>query len=163
MKRLGVLLVLLGAIAFLVGRATFADHASAAPGVGNASVSGNYAFSTSFHDPLTGQEGSSAGSFVFDGAGGVTGVYSQGSRCSGCGGEADVDRAPLTGTYTVYPDGSATIDLCIDVSGTHVRVLWQGAFSNKFGNLRFVETALGTCGASSGPPPNVVSGTAEKG
>ena len=163
MKRLAVLFVLLGAVALLVGRVAFTGHASAAPGIGLGSVIGNYAFSTSFHDPLTGQEGASAGSFVFDGAGGVSGVYSQGSRCSGCGGDANVDRAPLTGTYTVNSDGSTTLDICINVNGTQVRALFQGAFSNKFLDLRFVQTALGTCGGTSGPPLNVTSGTAEKG
>ena len=163
MKRFALLLALLGAIALLVGLATFMDHASAAPGIGVASVMGNYAFSTSFHDPASGQEGNSAGAFVFDGAGNVTGVYSQGSVCAGCGGQSNVDRAPLTGTYTVNGDGSTTIDICINVSGRQVRSLFQGAFSNKFSNLRFVQTALGTCGGTSGPPLNATSGTAEKG
>ncbi|MGB2876089.1 MAG: hypothetical protein WBB76_11535 [Gaiellaceae bacterium] len=164
MRRATILLVVLGAFAFLAARVAvpLVGHAAAAPSVGNASVSGSYAFSTAFHDPLTGQEGNSAGSLVFDGAGGLIGVYSQGSRCTGCGGEANVDRAPITGTYTVYPDGSTTLDICIQVGATPVRVVFQGAFSSKFSHLGFVETTLGTCGGTSGPPPNANAGTADK-
>jgi hypothetical protein len=81
-----------------------------------------------------------------------------------------VTRAPFTGTYTVNPDASTTIDICLTLPATFVRLIWQGAFSSSFRALRFIGTQFS---GSSNPPssgcdqplvqlPNVTSGTAEK-
>jgi len=166
MKGATIGLLVLGAIALLVAKMAappIAGHA--APAIDNGSVSGQYAYSLSTHDPLTGQEGASVGAMVFDGAGAVTGEYSQSDRCSNACGQQLVSHAPFAGTYAVRPDGSAALDICITLDqSTNVRVIFEAAFSNDFRHLRLVmmEIASPCVGGSLGQVPNVTSGTADK-
>jgi hypothetical protein len=166
MRRATILFPLAGAIVLVVGgaAASLAGHAAAAPAAfGTASVSGPYAFSDTFHDPITTQEGAAVGSIVFNGTGGVTGVYSQNARCSSACGDQLVTRAAFTGTYTVNSDGSATVDICLTLPTSTVRVIWQGAFSLKGSSFDFVQTQLASpCTDPLATQPNVTSGTANK-
>jgi len=134
--------------------------------INNSSVHGSYAFSETIHDPITGQEGNAAGTIVFDGNGGLTGFYSQNSRCNAtCGGQQQVTRAPITGTYLIYADGSATLQPCIQLSLPFVptRAIWEGAFSTFFLHFRYIQTNIATpCDAPPTQTPNVTSGTADK-
>ena len=170
MKRLAILLVLLGAIALLVGRSAplFVGHATAAPAPSNTSVSGAYAFSLSTHDSNTGQEGAEVGTMVFDGAGNVSGILSANERfnppCTTCG-DLIATRSPYTGTYTVRTDGSVTIDICVTnrPSGQQFKAELEGAFSNHFGSLMLLLTQIGPCtGGSLSQVPNITTGTADK-
>jgi hypothetical protein len=170
MKRFVILLVLLGAIAFLVGRLAppFVGHAAAAPAPGNASASGSYAFSESTHDANTGQEGAAVGTMVFDGVGNVSGTFSANYRfnppCTTCG-DLLITHAPYTGTYSVRSDGSVLIDMCISNPSGPVRVIVEGAFSNGFRSLRFLVSEIGTtlsCSAALTQVPNTTTGTADK-
>jgi hypothetical protein len=167
MRKVAILLVAVGAMAVLVGGATSALGGHAAKTkravIGLGSVKGNYAFSDTFHDAINGQDGAAAGSIVFDGLGGVKGVYSQNARCSNPCGDQLVTRADFTGTYTVNADGSTTIDICINNPSTTVRVIWQGAFASGFHSLRFIQTQLASpCTDPLTTQPNVTSGTGDK-
>ena len=168
MRKATILLALAGAVAFVALRGTpsLVGHAAAAPApppFGVATVNGAYAFSDTFHDPITGQDGAAVGSIVFNGAGGVTGVYSQIARCSQACGDELVTRAPFTGTYTANADGSATIDVCISNPSSTVRVIWQAAFSAKGSAYRFIQTQLAApCTDPLVAQPNVTSGTGDK-
>jgi hypothetical protein len=170
MKRLGILLVVLGATALLVGSQAapaLRGNAAAAGGIGNGSVHGIYAFSASIHDP-NGQEGAAVASMVFDGAGHVSGRYSLTQR--GCPsttdcGQTTVIQAPYAGTYNVQSDGSASLEICITLpSSLEVKTTFEGAFSNAFKTVKLVETQLASncTDALLMPQPNVTSGTAEK-
>jgi hypothetical protein len=169
-KLTGLVLVLLGLLAMVGWRAAPAglhEHAKAtATVINNSSVHGSYAFSESIHDPITGQEGNAAGTIVFDGNGGITGVYSQNSRCNAtCGGQQQVTRALVTGTYVVYPDGSATLTVCIQLTSPFqpTQAIWEGAFSTSFFRFRYIQTTIATpCTAAPVQTPNVTSGTADK-
>lgn len=150
-------------------------------------VIGSYAFFEAIHDPSppgTGQEAASVGTLTFDGTGNFTGVYSQNTRgCIVPCGDLEVTRVSVTGTDTVFLDGSATLDLCLRI-GTgnlpvgqgvpqNVEVIAEGSFSLDFTHFRFTETEI-----RSGPPAStglcvpagtpfsqlstVVTGTAEK-
>jgi hypothetical protein len=167
MRNIAILLVAVGATAILVGGATSAlgGHAAKArrAAVGVGSVRGAFAFSDTFHDALNGQDGAAAGSIVFDGLGAVKGVYSQNARCANPCGDQLVTRASFTGTYTVNPDASTTIDICINNPSTTVRVIWQGAFSSAFRALRFIQTQFAAdCSQPLTTQPNVTSGTGDK-
>src|SRR5438270_7924201 len=117
---------------------------------------GSYAFSEAIHDPIegsspgTGQEGTAVGTLTLDGNGNLKGVYTQNTR--GCSiatcGDLEVTRAPITGTYSVYADGSATLDLCLTiglgnlpVGGTpqQVEAIWEGSFSLLFAHFRYTQ------------------------
>jgi hypothetical protein len=170
MKKIAILLALLGAAAVLVAGASSAlgghSRAKAARVVTNGSVKGSYAFSFSTHDPRTGQDGAAVGSMVFDGLGHVSGVYSQNERFpSDCAcGQLVVTEAPYTGTYTVHGDGSASLDICITLPGPEtVRTLMEGAFSNSLRNLRLIQTQFADpCNGALAQIPNITSGTADK-
>jgi len=171
MKRLGFLLVGLGAIAFFVGSSVplFVGHAAAAPTPGNASVTGTYAFSDSTHDSATGQEGAAVGTMVFDGAGNISGTVSANYRfnpaCSTPCGDLLVTHVPYSGTYSVRSDGSVLIDMCISNPSGPVRAVFEGAFSSGFRSLRFLVSEIGTtlsCTATLTQAPNTTTGTADK-
>ncbi len=106
------------------------------------------------------------GTMVFDGAGGVSGVYSQNERCPGTAGCGDqlVMHATYAGTYIVRSDGSATLDICINNPSTTVRVILEGALSHSVRHLRLVltEVTAPCLGGTLGQVPNITSGTAEK-
>jgi hypothetical protein len=100
---------------------------------------------------------------VFNGAGGVRGVYSQNARCNPDCGQQLVSEAHFTGTYEVRRNGSAKIDICITLTASTVRTVYEGAFSGSFRHLRLVQTQIASpCEGTLGPQPNVSSGTADK-
>jgi hypothetical protein len=166
MRIVMIFLAVAAVVVLLVGKGapSLTGHAAAAPApFGTGSVTGAYAFSDTFHDPITTQEGSAVGSIVFNGSGAVTGVYSQNARCSSACGDQLVTRAPFTGTYTANQDGSATVDICLTLPSTTVRVIWQGAFAERGNTFRFVQTQLASpCTDPLGTQPNVTTGTASK-
>ena len=170
MKRLTFLALLLlvgvAVVGWRAAPATRSAHESAPMMIGNSSVSGNYAFSETFHDLQTSQEGASAGTLVFDGAGHLGGIYSQAARCSAGCGDQTVTRATILpgSTYVIHTDGSATLDLCINAPSTTVEVIWEGAFSTFFIHFRYVQTVLRSpCDTGQFvQSPNVTSGTADK-
>jgi hypothetical protein len=102
---------------------------------------------------------------VFDGLGGVTGVLSQVCKSRPSGVEA-FSRAAYPGTYIVNSDGSATLDICITLpspSTETVRAIFEGSFSARFANFRYVQTQVADpCSGTLQTQPNVTSGTAEK-
>jgi len=160
-----ILLATMGASALLVAAAVLPRVGQAAPAP--AGPSGAYAFSLSTHDANTGQEGNGLGTMVFDGAGIVSGTISENERfnppCT-CG-DLLVTHAPYTGTYTMRPDGSVLIDMCISNPSGFVRVVLEGAFSNAFRSLRFLVSEIGNalgCTATLTQVPNITSGTADK-
>ena len=166
-----VVLLLLGTFAIVAWKAAPATggHVSALATTGNSSVSGNYAVSFDFHDrQVDQQDGAGAGTLFFDGKGGLRGVISEINRCSGpeCG-DSYVVRASVLGTYTVFADGSASLDLCLTITDPtpgNVEVHWEGAFSTFFLHFRFIQTLLfPTCGSLTFvQSPNVTTGTADK-
>jgi hypothetical protein len=193
MRRLTILVVLvLGALAIVAWRAAptaITSHLSdGGTTIGVASVHGSYAFSDTVQDPWeeggvvagpgggpsTGQLTAAVGTLRFDGAGGLTGVYTQNTR--GCFlpcGYLEVTRVPFDGSYTVYSDGSVTMDFCLHIPTTlnppqamqNVHAVWEGAFSTLFLHLRFIQTRIGDCAAPAaalGVSPNVTQGTADK-
>ena len=171
MRRLAVVaVVLLGAIAIIGWRAaptTMAGPVKATGTINNSSVHGSYAFSETFHDPaaLSGQEGNAAGTIVFESNGVLKGVFSQNSRCVSCTGQPQVTRAPISGSYTVYPDGSATLKVCIGLTAPFdTQAIWEGAFSTFFVHFRYIQTTIATPCNSVAPiqSPTVTSGTADK-
>lgn len=160
-----------------------------ATGTGVGSVHGSYAFSETIQDeeggangpggsPGTGQIGVAVGALTFDGNGHLTGVISQNTRgCNIACGYLQVTRVPITGTYTVNADGSATFDTCFHIGGTNtnppglppqnVHVIWESAFSLFFTHFRYIQTRIGDCILNPdpnllGPIPNVTIGTADK-
>ena len=68
---LAVLIALVTALGIVGWRSTSTASVgrTAAPlaTIGNSSVTGNYSVLMTFHDPVTGQEGNGAGTFVFNG------------------------------------------------------------------------------------------------
>lgn len=121
----------------------------------NSSVSGNYSVLMTFHDPVTGQEGNGAGSFNFNGNGVLSGVLSENSRCAACPGNGVNIRADVVppSNYIVYPDASATLDICLHITNAvvtqggapmpvnhYVEFKWEGAFSAFFFHGRFIQT-----------------------
>jgi len=145
----------------------FVAHAAAAPAPSNSSAAGAYAFSLSTHDSSTGQEGAEVGTMVFDGAGNVSGILSANERfnppCTACG-DLLATRSPYTGTYSVRPDGSVTIDICVtnNPSGQQFKAELEGAFSSSFRSLRLLLTQIGPCTGSLSQVPNITTGTADK-
>jgi hypothetical protein len=167
MRRATTFLVVLAAVALLAGRGAAPPLvAHAAPAIGVGSVSGPFAFSLSTHDPITGQEGAAVGTMVFNGAGGVSGVYSQNERCPGTAGCGDqlVMHATYAGTYIVRSDASTTLDICINNPSSTVRVIFEGAFSDSVRHLRLVltEVTAPCVGGTLGQVPNITSGTADR-
>jgi hypothetical protein len=170
MRRAAILLVLLGATAVLIGGATsaFGGHAAktARAAIGNGSVKGIYALSLPFHNATNDQDGAAVASLVFDGLGGVSGVYSLNQvGCTNCG-TSSLSHVPFAGKYEVRTDGSMTLDICLTLSTSEtVRSIFEGALSNSFRTIKLVQTRIGsdcTPGADTGPQPNVSSGTADK-
>jgi hypothetical protein len=173
MKRLGILVVVLGATALLVGsqavpplRGHAAAAAAARAAIGNGSVKGIYALSLPFHNAQNGQDGAAVASMVFDGLGGVSGVYSLNQvGCTTCG-MSPLSQVPFAGKYVVRTDGSLTLDICLTLSTSEtVRSIFEGALSNSFRTIKLVQTRIGSDCSSGGttvPQPNVSSGTAEK-
>ncbi len=187
MRKLGVLvLVLVGALAIVAWAAAPATgHTKAlATTASNSSVTGSYGFAETIHDPTqgspggSGQEGTAVGTITFNGNGQFTGVYTQNTR--GCSfatcGDLEVTRVPITGTDAMYPDGSATLDLCLDIGAGNlpvgngipqkVEAIWEGSFSLDFAHFRYTQTEIRSpCGVVGGPfgqVPAVVIGSAEK-
>ena len=165
MRRAAILVIALASIAFLAGKAATAPvegHASTA--IGNGTITGPYAFLLNTHDPITSQEGAEEGTMVFNGVGGVSGVFSAAERCpqQPCG-DTLVTRAHYSGKYAVHSDGSVTLDICVPTS-TPVRVILQGAFSNAATHLRLLLTQIASpCPTGTlNQVPNVTTGTADK-
>jgi len=119
------------------------------------SVSGNYSVLFTFHDPVSGQEGNGAGTFVFNGNGVLSGVLSENSRCAACPGNGVNIRMQVVppSNYIVYPDASATLDVCVHITNAvttqngapaptnqYVEFIWEGAFSAFFFHGRFIGT-----------------------
>lgn len=181
MRRVAILLVLFASLTLLIWRVAAPPVTGHAFGNG---PSGAYAFLETIHDPVygtaglggspgTGQEGSSVGTLVFNN-GALSGVYSQNTRgCTSNCGYLQLTRVPFDGTYTLYSDGSVTMNLCLHIASSNVNppqppqnvhVIWEGAFSTFFIHLRFIQTQLGLCEAPGvlNPTPNVTSATADK-
>ena len=186
---LAVLIALVTALGIVGWRSTSTASVgrTAAPlaTIGNSSVTGNYSVLMTFHDPVTGQEGNGAGTFVFNGNGVLSGVLSENSRCLACPGNGVNIRAHVVppSSYVVYSDASATLDICLHITnavttqnGTpaptnqYVEVMWEGAFAEFFTDGRFIQTLLNptpsTTGCDRSVPwvqtPNVTTGDLEK-
>lgn len=187
------LVVSIGVVAWKGPAAAPAGRGAAAlTTIGNSSVAGNYSVLMMFHDTTNGQDGNGAGIYHFDGNGNLSGVLSENSRCvptstnNACnGGNAVNIRAGISGHYTVFPDASATLDICINIitsigpqggnlnnqNPESVEVMWEGSFDKFLTEGRFIQTLLrpitpAQCTPAAGPTdwvqtPNVTTGELE--
>jgi len=143
MKRLAFLVLVLGVIAFAAAKGPMllpVAHAGAA--IDNGSVSGSYTIEFEGSDPVINSTQAAVGLANFDGAGNITGsftnVHRQPVPIPGTTADTTIQTGTFTGTYNVNPDGTATVNFTEtvtlnpgNVQGTNTVTLVAG-FSGDF-------------------------------